>query len=363
MSGYAKLRSLLPRRSLSSVREELRRHALACEGDGRIGDAITAWTQLNRMQPDVHVEEHLVDLRCGASVDPSSADRFEGNAESSADETDPFPEVFARPPEAKAAELSADLLRRAIKHHGCLLVRGLIPTGQADELRVTVDRQFAAREQHLRGEAPDATTPWYVPCARWDATAPEKAKALRLFNDRTRAVHVADSPRALFQVVDALEGSGVFEVVSEYLGERAALSVQKTMLRRVPPEARPAWHQDGSFMGAQTRAVNVWVALSSCGEGTDAPGLAILPRRIDVSIRGEVFDAKIVFNADEFETARNGLEPVRPTFAAGDALLFDELLAHANGGGQPGQKRNRYALEAWMFAPSAMPSSYIPIRV
>ena len=38
-------------------------------------------------------------------------------------------------------------------------------------------------------------------------------------------------------------------------------------------------------MGLSSRAVDIWVALSECGEGTDAPGLSILPRRLDTSVR------------------------------------------------------------------------------
>jgi ectoine hydroxylase-related dioxygenase (phytanoyl-CoA dioxygenase family) len=342
--------------------DELRRAALAFEADGRIRDAIDAWTELNKRQPDAAVEEHLVDLRCRPLVDTAADARVDADATpASRCVDDPFPALSGRPPEIDASGLTTELLRGSIAHHGCLLVRGLIERRRAEELRATTDRQFDARERHLRGESSETTAPWYVSCASWDAAAPSKAGALRLFNDRIGAVHVADSPRALFQVVDALESAGVIELVSDYLGERAILSVQKTMLRRVTPQARPAWHQDGSFMGAATRAVNAWVALSDCGEGTNAPGIAILPRRLDRSIRGEVLDAKIVFTPHELESASTGIEPVMPRFEPGDALLFDELLAHANGGAQPGLTRDRYALEAWMFAPRSAPKSYVPI--
>ena len=160
-----------------------------------------------------------------------------------------------------------------------------------------------------------------------------------------------------------MKSSNVVEVISEYLAESPVLSVQKTMLRRVPPAARPTWHQDGSFLGERTRTVNTWTALSVCGEGTDAPGLAILPRRLTTSIRGETRGADIAFSPEQLASAGEGMGPVYLRFEPGDALLFDHLLAHANGGGQPGLKRNRYALETWMFAPSSMPSSYLPIAV
>lgn len=47
-------------------------------------------------------------------------------------------------------------------------------------------------------------------------------------------------------------------------------SLQKSTLRRSAPVHNfSAWHQDGSFLGPTTRAMNVWVALTACG---GAPG-------------------------------------------------------------------------------------------
>ena len=176
-------------------------------------------------------------------------------------------------------------------------------------------------------------------------------------------MHACDSPHAIFQITELLETSPVLGVIADYLGEQPVLSANKTMLRRVPPDAQPSWHQDGSFMGQQTRTVNLWLALSDCGEGQDAPGLALVPRRLDRSLRGEVSNGDIVLTPDQFEEASGGIGAIKPTFAPGDALLFDELLAHANGGGEPGLTRPRYAMEAWLFAPTAVPSGYLPIFV
>ena len=51
-------------------------------------------------------------------------------------------------------------------------------------------------------------------------------------------------------------------------------------LRRTQPEVGTTWwHQDGAFLGADIRALNVWLSLSHCGR--DAPGLDIVPRRFD----------------------------------------------------------------------------------
>ena len=70
------------------------------------------------------------------------------------------------------------------------------------------------------------------------------------------------------------------------------LSANKCTLRRVPIDANTDWHQDGAFLGAGIRALNVWLALSDCG--VDAPGLDLVPRRFDDVLEtgtgGAIFD-------------------------------------------------------------------------
>jgi hypothetical protein len=365
MSKRATVRRFL-RRSPPD-RSELRSGALTLEADGRIRDAISAWSALNRIEADPWIETHLVELRCGPNnVDTDDHVENEAAAGKPLEPwprvlPDPFPDVSGRPPEIEAHELSMELLGGAILHHGSLLVRGLIPPERAETLRATIDRAFDGRQANLVGAPATATTPWFVSCAPWDAIEAAKAKAIRKLDDECKAVHAADSPRALFQVIDALESSNVIEVIAEYLGERPHLSIHKTMLRRVPPDARPSFHQDGAFMGTETRAVDIWVALSDCGEGNNAPGLAILPKRLDSSILPAGAKAEWPLSPSVVEAASAEVQFVSPRCAPGDALLFDELLLHANGGGRPGLTRHRYALEAWMFAPSSMPGAYLPM--
>jgi ectoine hydroxylase-related dioxygenase (phytanoyl-CoA dioxygenase family) len=344
---------------------QLREHALACEGEGQIRRAIEAWTELSRLQEDAAVESHLVELRCDARNFETPATPAEPWPRPF---VDPFPDVIGEPPEIDAEQLSTDLLGGAILHHGCLLVRGFMQPDRVEKLRATIDRAFDGRQQSVQGAPSDETAPWYVPCAPWNAAAGlAVAERIRAFNEGCRAGHVVDSPRALAQVVDALESSHATRVVSDYLGEPAVLSVQKTMLRRVPPDASPRWHQDGSFMGLDTRAVDVWVALTECGEGTNAPGLAILPKRLNSTpsgrMSGRQSGLESVLTYRDIEKVGEGLSPVRPRCAAGDALMFDGFLLHGNGGGKPGLTRDRYALEAWMFARSSMPDDYLPLVV
>ena len=49
-------------------------------------------------------------------------------------------------------------------------------------------------------------------------------------------------------------------------------------------------------------------------------------------------------------------------FKAGDAVFFDEMNMHRTGS-DPGMTNDRYALEAWFFAPSCYPMDQIPLLV
>ena len=143
-----------------------------------------------------------------------------------------------------------------------------------------------------------------------------------------------------------------------------ALSVNKCVLRRVPPDARESWHQDGAFLGGDIRTVDVWVALSDCGGDTDAPGLEIVPRRLEHVVSTDGPDSAVPYavNRAQLADALDGLEPQMPTFKPGDALLFDHLLLHTTAS-RPGLKRERYALETWIFTPSTFPTAYVPLAL
>src|SRR5689334_19529832 len=109
-------------------RPVLRRRARRAEANGRARDAITAWSGLNRFRSDADIEAHLVDLRC------EPRDEVAGMPMQPWPRTldDPFPAVVGHPPEIDADQLSMEVLGGAILHHGCLLVRGLLPRDRVD---------------------------------------------------------------------------------------------------------------------------------------------------------------------------------------------------------------------------------------
>lgn len=316
-------------------------------------------TVQNRHHREASVDERLVRLRheAFAELHPTPLAVWPPVCD------DPFPEVEGRPPEISPADLNASVLGGAIQHHGCLLVRGLLSAESAAKLVEDIERAFRARDDFEAGAQRNETTPWYAPFEpgpEWPPLANGQRKWLR----ECGAMWAADSPAAFFDVVESLGEARIPEVVAEYLGEPAALSVNKCTLRRTQAYSAGAWHQDGSFLGSGVRTVDVWVALSECGGDTNAPGLAMVPRRIDHVLPTKIEGAASVISpsAAGLAEALQGRPPLRPAFGAGDALLFDELFLHATGG-TTDKTRDRYALESWFFTPSAFPTMYVPMAV
>ena len=90
------------------------------------------------------------------------------------------------------------------------------------------------------------------------------------------------------------------------------------------------WHQDGAFLGADIRTVNLWVSLSDCGQ--DAPSLDLVARRVDrilpTGTEGAAYDWAVSSAVVE-EVGAGAI--VRPEFAPGDALFFDSFCVHQTG--------------------------------
>jgi hypothetical protein len=115
-------------------------------------------------------------------------------------------------------------------------------------------------------------------------------------------------------------------------------------------------------MGTNIRTVNLWLALTHCGD--DAPGLDILPRRLEYIVEtgttGAIFDWAA--SPDKVEEAGDGVKVCRPIFEPGDALLFDHLFMHRTAADLE-MTRNRHGVEMWFFAPSLYPQMEMPLLV
>jgi hypothetical protein len=318
---------------------------------GRLAE-IEELSNQNRANPDPERERQIMRLRHLAGIPlVREAPAGPGYAEPS---YDALP-GDTNPPEVGPDELSPGLLRAAILRHGCLLVRGLIERDLALDLAGEIEAAFVARE------ASEAGTP--AADAHYDELAiePEFGSPGREWVKLGGGLLAADSPRATFRILEALERTGFAEIVHGYLGERSVLAVEKTTLRRAEPQIAGGWHQDGSFLG-EVRPLNLWLSLSRCGDV--APGLDILPKRLDgvLPAGGEGTNFPIEVHPSDIEKAADGVEIVRPIFEPGDALLFDQIFLHKTGS-DPDMPNSRYALESWFFAASAFAPKYAPLAV
>src|SRR3954447_3760334 len=316
-------------------------------------DSLTAEA---RTRPDPDVERRIRALRHEAGL--RLAEEADGPPEFVAPAFDGLPEG-SNLPEVEAEALTAGGLRAAILRHGSLLVRRLIAEDDVAKLVEGIDRSFASREEAVEGRAPDpAYYDEFVPDPRYDLTTD------RQWIGGRSNFWAVDSPRVITGLFDVFERLGLRGVATEYLGEPPAISVHKSTLRRVYPsdfegEVPSAWHQDGAFLN-EVRALNVWLALTRCGDV--APGLDIVPKRLDdlvaTGTEGATFDWSVSQSVAEEAASDVGI--LRPIFEPGDVLLFDDLFLHATAANSE-MPNTRYAVECWFFGPSAFPSDYAPL--
>jgi hypothetical protein len=149
------------------------------------------------------------------------------------------------------------------------------------------------------------------------------------------------------------------ELVRGYLGEPPLISAHKTTLRKADPSVGGAWHQDGAFMG-DVKALNLWLSLSRCGD--EAPGLDIVPRRVDHVVIDHDVMLDVELTRAKAREAAGDVPILRPIFEPGDALLFDELFLHQTAS-DPAMPNPRFAIESWFFGGSAFPGDYAPLAV
>lgn len=279
--------------------------------------------------------------RAGVSASPATVSPEPGPA------LDGLPEIHAH-------ELTPAALTDAMDRHGCLLVRGLGALARLEPLVPMIDRVFEAAEA-LKQAGPSA---WYAPFPLPPGS--EKLALGRAWCVKEGVAWMADSPRMLSEMIDFYQELGLIELIGAHLGERPAMSLAKSSLRRTGPQGSSGWHQDGAFLGSDVRTVNCWMALTPCGE--DAPGVEIVARRFRHVVR-TALDGKGWSVEDHMaEEVARGTRMVSPVFEPGDALLFDHLCLHRTAV-RPGMTKTRWALECWFFAPSTYPMEQVPFLI
>lgn len=341
------------------------------EAEGKLVEAVDALAVVNARSADPAVEERLVDLRhrAATSVDPGP-----GRSPWPPTYRDPFPELSGQVPEVPAAHLDTEMLGGAVSHHGALIVRGVF-SEEAIALGVEAIERTHARQQAIASDSPvdgvranvsetsdgsgeQDPHSWYRPFP-----VDKRNNGLRQMVAKQGGTWLADSPASAGQLLAELEATGVTGAISEHLGERPFFSVQKSTLRRsLPSYNLVAWHQDGSFLDADVRTMNVWVALSPCGGDHPSPGLEVLPRRIEDVLPVDGVMSTHSISYDLVDELAAEMPTVIPEFAAGDAIVFDERFLHRTHLTES-MTEIRYALECWFFAPSHQATSYTPLLV
>lgn len=314
---------------------------------------IAALSAANRASPQVEAERELVRLRHLAGIrilqNAPSESRFEApDGSRLPDDDEPIPAI-------SPAELTPGLLRAGILRDGCVLVRELVPRADALQFAEEIDRAYSERDR--QGAGAPSTEGWYE---EFEAHPPFESPG-RAWIQAGGGLLAADSPRLSFGLFEIFDKAGLRELVSGYLGEPALISAHKTTLRKAEPDVAGGWHQDGSFMGP-VRALNLWLSLSRCGD--EAPGLDIVPRRLDEYVASGTEGAKLswTISEDQVQEAAGEKSVARPIFEPGDALFFDELFLHKTGS-DPSMPNPRFAVENWFFGPSGFSDEYAPIAV
>jgi hypothetical protein len=309
---------------------------------------IEALAERNRDRRDPAVEREMLALRHRAGV------RLAGEQ---IDVSFPEPDYQRLPdgpiPEVTPGELTPPILRAGILRSGAVLVRGLLDRNEALGFAGEIERAFEARRSLAAGGGAEE--------GYYEEFTPGPPVDLEPERDWVTdgGLWAADSPKLMADMLEAFERRGLRSVIHGYLGETPAISIQKCTMRKVNPDTGTGWHQDGAFLG-RVRALNVWVALSRCGD--EAPGLDVVAKRLDEIVptgtEGAIFDWSVAPDVVERVAGEGGI--VRPIFEPGDVLLFDEMNLHSTAA-DPAMPNPRYAIESWFFGLSGFPAEYVPL--
>jgi hypothetical protein len=316
-------------------------------------DKVARLTAANRRSRDGAVEEELIRARAEAYAAAAPATPPEPWP---AEHPDLFRGVVGAP-EIAATDLTGEVLGSALGHHGCLLVRNLIPTQRVEQLVYDIDQTMDALGRVMEGASPYEQLPWFRP---YHADGNDLGGAGRFWAAAGGTIWAAESPRGFFDLVETFDEIGMRELLSGYFQEMPVLSVVKTSLRRLPPDAPGGWHQDAYVYGLDTRTVNVWAAFTACGT-TGAPGLDLVPRKMD-DLAEELPPPPPLATISQETIDALGVETpvIRPDLLPGDAILFDSLLPHQTGTGDHFTEP-RYGIESWFFARSTCPAEWVPL--
>src|SRR5262249_8227826 len=157
---------------------------------------------------------------------------------------------------------------------------------------------------------------FYSPFTMPGRTAGVDENIRRAWVRKSGGLWTANSPHMLFELFELIDRVGLGALIVELLRGRPGLSANKCTLRRGPARASPRGGLGGGrFRGESVGRSNLWLCLPDCGTGADAPGMDIVPRRIDhvlASDEDSQFDWSLSDGAVERAAAPTPI--VRPHF-------------------------------------------------
>ncbi len=266
-------------------------------------------------------------------------------------------------PEIQPEELDPATLEYCLCNHGAMIVRGLIAPETAAELRELCDRVIDRCATALGTPADDTPRGAYYdpPDILREIMQGAELAYSRGFHNTSGSAMCVEAPVVAEALLRFYTELGLYELLRSYLGEEPCLTAKKWVLRRsVLPVSPAGWHQDGAFMGTDISSVNLWLPLSRCGGDTGAPGLDLIPARLNeiVSAEDAYFGWSVAPDTVDREFA--GRAAVAPVFEAGDALFFDHYCLHRTQFRED-LHQTRYALETWFFGSQSFPRNQVPL--
>lgn len=267
-------------------------------------------------------------------------------------------------PEITRDQCTAQTLRAAVLEHGSLIVRGLFSEETVAGMREIIDGVLDAcgSSREVRRKTRSV---YYHPPANAGSIMPQgdiELSALRQFSAASGSALCIEASSVAEMLLEFYEQHGLKELVTGYLGEAPCLSAKKWVLRRsfVPSEVA-GWHQDGAFMGTHINTINLWIPLTECGADTGAPGMDVVPARLNRLISSDGADFNWSVHDDKARFGFGSLRPEAPLFHVGDAFFFDHFHLHRTQSDLDFTKQ-RYAIETWFFGCTSFPKDQVPIR-
>lgn len=270
-------------------------------------------------------------------------------------------------PEIDVRDLTNEAVVSAMYYYGAIIVRNFFDPAKALGFQQDIDCVMDSAKAYAEAVADDgpddrSTTQksYFMPVPKGAGLKREKA---HVFLSSSGSIETFLSPKVSQELMDNFERVGLRGILQKYFRDEPCVSFQKCVLRRAEPLPHKAeWHQDGAFMDQGIQSLNVWVALTDCGDGTESPGMDLIPKRLTKVIKPGTNGAAFSWSVSGATVAETfpDIVPARPYFGAGDALFFDHFNLHATSS-DPAFTQPRYAIETWFFSKSRCAKNQTPV--